>query len=388
MKLKNRILNLSLLLLLSAPQTVEAKFAYPELVKVPIPRLLTNLQKRLNDPKSNLSQQERADLDFRIGRLNSMAYAYNANEVQVRKAESDLVAEGKATPFYGVGMREFQQFEVSDTKHDATAKAYLKEAIKYLREALKLDPSMSQARLGLAWCLDQSGDKANAIPLYRQVYKESYEKEKNQKGMRGTSICMETAGYLEKLLNPVKDAAEIAKMKEQTENINLSFRTVTPIMIPLVANLSLRDFTQPASLVFDLDGNGPKHYGQWTGPKAGWLVYDAANSQKITSGLQLFGPSSFWIFWNDGYEAMKALDDNNDGKLSGTELNGLAVWCDSNRNGQSEPDEVKSLAELGIKGLSCQGHLNAEGTMLSINGVTFADGSTADSYDIVLDQIP
>lgn len=387
MKLNRKILNLSAILLLAVTQRAEAKFAYPEVMKVPIPRLLSNLQKRLNNPSSHLSTHEKAELAFRIGRLNSMAYAYHENEVEVITSQSNLIEAGKVAPFFGVGTSDFRQFDVSGNPRKDVANPYLKDAIKYLKEALKLEPSLSAAKLGLAWCLDQAGDKASALPLYREVYKEAYDKEKNTDGLRGTSVAVETAGYLEKLLNPTKDASEIAKIKEQTKGLENSFRSVTPIVVPLVPNLSFQDLTRSASLTFDLDGNGPKRYSQWTGARAGWLVYDSDESKQITSGLQLFGPSSFWIFWNDGYEAMKALDDNNDGKLSGTELKGLAVWCDNNRDGISDADEVQSLSKLGITSLSCVGHLNADGNLSSSNGVTFSDGSTADTYDIMLNQV-
>jgi tetratricopeptide (TPR) repeat protein len=335
-----------------------------------------------------LSHREKAELAFRIGRLNSMAYACKENDIEVLKEQTNLVNEGKASPFFGVGMSDFAQFRVENTTSDANAKNHLAAAVKYLQDAIKLEPSLSQAKLGLAWCLDQSGEPAKAIPLYREVYKEAYEQERNKNGLRGMSVAVETSGYLQKLLNPTKDAAELARMKEQTKNLENSFRAVTPIMVPLTTRLTLSDFTRPASVRFDLDGNGPKHYDRWTGQKAGWLVYDSDKSKHITSGLQLFGPSSFWIFWNHGYEAMKALDDNDDNKLQGAELDGLAVWCDTNGDGKSDAGEVKAMSELGISSLSCQSQVDARGTISSTRGVTFADGSTADTYDIILNQVP
>jgi hypothetical protein len=40
----------------------------------------------------------------------------------------------------------------------------------------------------------------------------------------------------------------------------------------------------------------------------------------LTSALQLFGNVTFWMFWSNGFEAMRALDDNQDGTLAGGEL--------------------------------------------------------------------
>lgn len=387
MKLKSIVLRLSLTLLLFEGQSVQAKFAYPETVKVPVQRLLSNLEKRLNSPDSSkLSATEKAELQFRIGRLNSMAYALKTDSVGILKSESNALDDGAVNPFYGVGVGDFSQFQVQGTAGDATANSHLKAAIAHLKTSVKMDPSLLQAKLGLAWCLDQSGDKSAALPLYRQVFKEAFEREKDRSGLRGTSIASETAGYLEALLNPTKDAAELASIKEQVKTIHDHFRTVTPIIIPLVPELAMKSMLQPASVVFDLDGNGAKKYEQWTGASAGWLVYDGDRSKQITSGLQLFGPSSFWIFWNDGYQAMKALDDNNDNQLSGTELNGLAVWSDTNCDGKSQAMEVRSLQELGITALSCKGELSADGTLGSVNGVTFSDGRRANTYDVILQQ--
>jgi hypothetical protein len=81
------------------------------------------------------------------------------------------------------------------------------------------------------------------------------------------------------------------------------------------------------------------------------------------------------------------LDDNNDNQLTGTELNGLAVWSDIDCDGKSDAKEVRSVQELGITALSCNGRLSADGTLGSINGVTFSDGRSANTYDVFLQQV-
>ena len=50
-------------------------------------------------------------------------------------------------------------------------------------------------------------------------------------------------------------------------------------------------------------------------------------------GLQLFGSVTWWLFWEDGYAPLAALDDNHDGRLEGAELKGIAIWFDRNGNG-------------------------------------------------------
>jgi len=118
---------------------------------------------------------------------------------------------------------------------------------------------------------------------------------------------------------------------------------------------------------FPLQLNSPKPFSLWkSSAKAPLLVFDPEHIGKITSAAQLFGN---WTFggkrfaslssvagtpnsqWRDGFEALATLDTNGDGKISGTELEPLALWFDANQNGVAEEGEVKSLADLGIVAL-------------------------------------
>ena len=89
-----------------------------------------------------------------------------------------------------------------------------------------------------------------------------------------------------------------------------------------------------------------------------------------------FGNVTFWTFWNNGYEAMRALDDNGDGELRGSELRHLAIWRDANRNGVSEPGEVRPLARAWDRGAVLP-RRNGDGIYTaawSERGVRFDDG--------------
>ena len=81
-------------------------------------------------------------------------------------------------------------------------------------------------------------------------------------------------------------------------------------------------------------------------------MFDPYDTSRITSGLQLFGNVTFWLFWNTGYDALQALDDDGDELLREEELAGLAVWRDANADGVSHPGEVVSLVAAGIIELS------------------------------------
>ena len=188
-----------------------------------------------------------------------------------------------------------------------------------------------------------------------------------------------------KLLDPVKDAKEIAKLDEAKKTLQNMPRFITPLLVPLESNLQLADLINPkANVLFDLDGSGQLKQWAWPTPKAAWLVYDSEGTGKITSGLQLFGNVTFWIFWQNGYDALSSLDDNGDGILSGDELRGLALWQDSNGNGISDPGEVRPVKDFGITEISCRSRGESAGNPWNAQGVKFKDGSVRPTYDWIV----
>ena len=86
----------------------------------------------------------------------------------------------------------------------------------------------------------------------------------------------------------------------------------------------------------DADGSALPRW-TWISSRAGWLVHDPRRTGEITSALQWFGNVTFWLFWENGYDALAALDDDADGELAGDELRDLAIWHDRNSTGTSEP---------------------------------------------------
>ena len=107
---------------------------------------------------------------------------------------------------------------------------------------------------------------------------------------------------------------------------------------------------------------------EWVGPQDGLLVRPHADGS--VDGSCLFG--TFGGFEN-GYEALKALDVDGNGRLEGSELQGLKVWQDANSNANVEAGELLSLDELGITSLSTS-HDHFRGTFVR-------DGKTAQSFD-------
>jgi len=163
---------------------------------------------------------------------------------------------------------------------------------------------------------------------------------------------------------------------------------VTPIAVPLADGLTASDLEAlDARVTFDVDGSGLDREWSWITPKAAWLVSDPKLDGKINSGRQLFGNVTFWMFWNNGYAPLAALDDDRNGILTGKELAGLALWRDANSNGVADPGEVKPVSAYGIVAISSKWQTldkNPDKVAFSPNGVVFQDGTTRPSFDLVL----
>jgi len=367
-------------LFLLIASAASARFARVEIEQVPIDRIAKNLKNAIEkDPKS-------AQAVLNLARAHAMAYALRSDEVPVTTRTPDIIWFGYTPPIV-----PFRDVAKTDDKEKLkAAKEHLDTAIKLYDDAIKLAPDDLRAQLGRAWLLSQTDNKAEAVVALRKVLDKAWEKEKDLKavGLGGHTITAEGGGYLIALLDPEKDKDEIAALKERVTKLGRLPRPVTPIAIPLRAGLTATDIEdRSASVTFDADGSGLPKKWSWTTKDSAWLVHDPKQSGKITSGLQLFGNVTFWMFWETGYDALAALDDNRDGQLTGQELDGLSLWNDANGNGISEPGEVKSLTEHGIVAISCKSERDAkhpDRIAFSKSGVTFKDGTTRTSFDLVL----
>ena len=349
--------------------------------KVPVERLVANLERK------SAQEPRNAQHHVNLGRLHGMAFALKTEEVPavVRPGST----EEEVWFGYEPKLIPYQNRQASSPEAAAAAKAHLTKALAHYEKALELDPDSLLGRLGYGWMLEQAGDKNRAAEQYRRVIAQAWasEKEKRVRLPAQNFFTREAIDYLVPLLDPSADADEIRELKQRQEALDRLPRAITPIAIPLrddVPSAAIHDHS--ARVRFDADGSGMHRTWSWIGHDAGWLVYDADGTGSITSALQLFGSVSFWLFWENGYEALAALDDDGDGEVTGGETRRLAIWNDRNRNGISERGEIASLTEHGIAGLSCrfqQGD-GAHFAAVSIDGVRLADGRTRPSYDVIL----
>ena len=368
-------------LALLAGLRLHAEFIKLEIENVPVDRLVRNLERLTRgNPKD-------VDSRFNLARVHAMAFAQKTKTAQVVKGDEPLYpwfgGDPAHVPFVSIPTRDRAALRV--------AKAHLAKAVDRYQEVIALDPAHLPARLGYAWCVDQSGEKNQAISAYRQVISEAWRLEQDLTFIEVSwhSVTAEAAGYLIRLLDPDKDREEIATLRERTAHMAKAIRrSLTPVVIPLGSGSSAAEFVNRSARVsFDADGSGVKKEWTWITPDAGWLVH-APRGQQVTSALQMFGSVAFWLFWDNGYQAMRALDDDGDGRLRGAELAGLAIWHDRNENGVAEVGEVKPLADWGVVSLSCRfqiDHTSRETVAFSPDGVTFADGVTRPTYDVLLE---
>jgi hypothetical protein len=361
---------------------LDAIYMRPDIENVPVARLVTNLERDLAaNPKD-------AEIHLRLARLYAMAYAGNTDELPT------TVLAGKDKPakqevWFGHEPSLVPEKVAPGATRSDASKAFLQKSLNHYKTAVELQGSNLTARIGYGWALEQSGNTTAAIAEYRRVIEQAWPKEQGLKvAMLGQRFyTQEAARYLVPLLDPKKDAAEIAELGNRVQRLSQIVRPITPIAIPLSDGATLKtiiDFS--AAVPFDADGSGRERAWTWISAEAAWLVYDAAGRGRITSALQWFGESTFWTFWNNGYEAMRALDDNDDGELRGPELRHLALWRDANGNGRSEPGEVRTLAHHGIQALSCR-YSSGDGVYTaawSEVGVRLATGRTRPSYDVIL----
>jgi hypothetical protein len=140
--------------------------------------------------------------------------------------------------------------------------------------------------------------------------------------------------------------------------------SVDPIIVDLSgAGFPLTDAQN--GVKFDFFGDAKPIQMAWTaaGAQAGWLALDRNGNGQIDNGSELFSnvtpqPSSGNRPPN-GFNALAAYDlpsngGNGDGVIDEQDavFPKLRVWVDSNHNGVTDPGELLSMGQAGIKSIS------------------------------------
>jgi len=105
---------------------------------------------------------------------------------------------------------------------------------------------------------------------------------------------------------------------------------------------------------FDHNGDAFAEATGWVDSGDGLLVMDRNGNGIIDDGRELFSDQT--ILSNgrraaNGFQALADLDSNHDGKIDAQDVafSQLRVWKDSDGDGVSQPDELFTLDQLGIK---------------------------------------
>ena len=126
---------------------------------------------------------------------------------------------------------------------------------------------------------------------------------------------------------------------------------------PIVIDLDGDGLQMTTSRVkFDLLGDGTKQSVTWVGAREAFLALDRDGNGLVDSVSELMANKSQCgtRLCYDGVEALKALDSNKDGVLDSKDASytKLLVWADANQDGVSQPTEVVTLADRGIRSIS------------------------------------
>ena len=146
--------------------------------------------------------------------------------------------------------------------------------------------------------------------------------------------------------------------------------------------------------LFDFDKNGFKELSHWMSDGDGVLVMDRNGDGVVNDGTELFGdrtPLPDGTTARTGFEALATLDENGDGVVNALDgmFSSLKVWGDTNGDGISTSDELRSLEETGIKSIRLEsaenGAVDEHGNVAARNGTfEWADGTTGAVGEMLL----
>ena len=159
-------------------------------------------------------------------------------------------------------------------------------------------------------------------------------------------------------------------------------RIVTPIICALDDIRPMRSLVDSdRRIAFDLDGDFTVEQWPWVKPDTAFLCWLGDGDVRVKSGRELIGSRTWWVFWDDGYEPLKFLDDDGDGYLRGDELDGLGFWIDANVDGVAGQAELMPVTHHGVHAINVNHNGRIDGVLTSRRGIEMNDGRWLPTYD-------
>lgn len=386
--------------------------------EVPIERLLANLQQQLSETPDAIK------LIAQIARVHSRAYALDEAKAQV--AQLNYPPEGEVIDEKDKKFRLYEYFSVSyQSPEDASETlsearlSHLLLALDFYKKAAAHPEAGEYEWLGLGYTsregarhtqrlMNLEGEFPNETDVEKrrqeyldqslQAYEKAFRKCRTKRVYHSDPVAFEAGKAIVAILSERSplDAdtqrrlkATRRKVAEVDAHAKVDPQPVTPIIFHPTQSRAIGELLAPTLHVnFDLDGSGAGKTWPWVQPDTALLVWDADGLGNVPSGRSLIGSVTWWLFWNTGYDVLKALDDNRNGWLEGPELQGLAAWKDRNSNGIADAGEVQPLAVLGVNGLNTAATSEVEGMPASLQGIRMEDGRVLATYDWIVSPIP
>jgi len=104
-------------------------------------------------------------------------------------------------------------------------------------------------------------------------------------------------------------------------------------------------------ILFDMDANGQRLRTAWPKGRDALLVLDRNGNGTIDDATELFGDVTGHRHHEDGFAALAELDADGDGRIDRRDpvFGELRLWIDADRDGRSQPAELSTLDDAGVR---------------------------------------
>ena len=169
-----------------------------------------------------------------------------------------------------------------------------------------------------------------------------------------TSLRQDSSDLQQLLIDILDELIPSAQAADLANDWNTAKQTVSPLILDLDGDGVVETQSKTEGIYFDHTGDGFAEATGWAGADDGLLVRDLNGDGAINNGTELFGNNTRLKngqYAANGFEALKDLDSNKDGKLNSADAawNSLRVWKDTDADAQTDAGELLSLANAGVR---------------------------------------